>query len=349
MAVDIEKRTKYLNQDPKAAFLAALQGDQAFLNEYFTHHCWPIMGNYAVCYDKHGHIWYRQWPDIPHGTDLAQFRQIYPPVSSKADITAPFTRYKEKKQGIVKIIEADGGRVEAAMRAFQHIITGIVQREVPQAESMVEINAGLSLFYHGKTPSEISDAEYEETSRLMYQSLAMVGLDPETLISEQKKRIMYWTPKGLTNTDDQGHLNDLISKLARGAGIREGRIRLHKLEGRMIAKYVRGLSDLEVQRGVERYTCSRIVEQLTKPDKIYSPHLGTMIHQLTSFIHLNGLKSAAPEAAKKLNEARDLINAGNRAEAYRKELLPQASKLLSDELAIGEQLMAKLPQMQVQG
>lgn len=349
MAANFETLNRTLDGDRRAAFVVALGGYQGFLNEYFISHCWPIMGNPGVRYDKHGNIWYRRWPDLGGEANLAEFHQVYPPASSNADISAPNTRYKDKKQGQIIIVEADGGRVEAVMRTFQHIITGITKREVPQAESMVEIAAGLSLFYHGKTPLEVSSDEYEEASSLMYQSLGQVDLDPQTLVSKQKQRIMYWIPKGLTNTDDKGHLNDLISKLARGAAVRESTIRLHKLEDRMLAKYIRGLGDLEAQRAVERFICSSVVEKLAKPDEVFSPLLGTMIHQLTRFVHLNGLKPVASKAADILGQAKDLKDRRLSSEVDLLRLLPQARALLSEELAIGEQLMAKLQQMQAQG
>lgn len=336
MVAPAEDGRKRQRSDIKAACLIPI-GIQEQLNKDFASARW-LMGCPHVRFDTEGNIFYRQWPTATR--ELSAYRTVYPPPSSRADISATYTTYRQRRQGIVHQVKADGGRVEASMRNFRHIIASITEREMPQAESMTEIALGLLLFYHGKTPSETSLEEYEEAARLTFESLALVKLDPQRLIDEEKKKIMDWEWTGLIRSDSTGRLNDMIGRQASEAAARRAARKLLKLRGVAIDKYLEAYSACETERKMSRFIFTDIKQKLGNPDQVFAPHLNTFIHQLGRFIHLKGYKPVAQEVADILKEIRGFIESGNRSEAYRRRLFPKASLSLATELMRGEELLS---------
>lgn len=319
-------------REPEKVALLIAQGDQAILSDYFRNECRPLMGT-RVRYDSYGNILYQLWPSVSHEKGLDRYTQVFPSPQRRADIAAPYTRYAERRQGVVHTVQKGGGRVEVGIRNFHHILSNIQEKEIPQAEGLKDTALGLLNLFHGKTPLEVGEGEYAAAQALTYDSLRKAGInDPSKLVDEMKKKIMVWIGKGETRTDVTGAFNDLISKSALKAAARAAMVRLLKLENKMQAKFIEGLEAMELERDMSRLVFRRILERLEKPDFVYAPILGTMADQLRSFIHLKGYKPVANNVAEILAVIKNLVERGQRDEVYRLRLFPEARKLLTDEL-----------------
>jgi len=311
--------------------------EQAILNIRFAT-LTPLHGLDFLRFDRRsGTIYYRQWPDIQKER-LLQAQVVFPPRSSGADPLAPRSRYQEPKQAVVHEVKKDEGRVETGILIFQHIIDNILKKETLQAESLGESVSGLRNFWGGRSPLKIGEDEYKKVERLACESMEAVDLDPETVINKKKRDMTGWIFKGVSRRDSTGDFNPLIERLALGAAARVAVLRLHELQYPMLTKYREGLEALEFEREMSGFIFSRTVLKLETPDQVFVPHLGSMITQL-GFIHLKGYKPVANATVPLLEEARRLIEAGQRAEAYRRKLFPKVKVLLVDEMEEGQRII----------
>lgn len=332
----------------KAAYFIR-SGTQVELRDYLSEFCDPLLGADVFVSRTEGDIYYITWRDLPKERILpggyVQISQAGP----RADIYARYTRYAETRAMVFKRIKKEGGGVEVAIRAFDHILEGVRGKETRQAAAVQSRAYELLDLFQVRRLSEINPVEFRQAERETYALLQEVKLDPQKVVNQQKGRMIRWLLKGETGRDESPsrRLNWLISVGALSASYNTAVNRRLGL-GPIAVKYVEGREALILARQFAREVFSEVVDRLrpealpshmiflrldrpTRQVMLVSGMINTMTHQLDRFIRVKPYKTVGQEVAQILREADLLTREGKSREARR--LLISAHRKLVECLA----------------
>lgn len=225
---DPRRKTAYLTTDQKRSDRLA----------YFDQECFPLLGNPAVRVDKEGSISWLRWPEveIPKSGIIPPAHHIISPQNPAADIYARFSRYTDAAEPTVQTIKKDGGSIETAIRSCDYILFGNRIRQYRQVDAVAG-KADELLSLYGMLFNSLSSERFEQ-NRLEVQALLQdVGLNWETIVSQHKKKMMFWLEKGSFGEDSLQRRNKLISLMALSAAAREAFERKRGL-GKIEKKYL---------------------------------------------------------------------------------------------------------------
>lgn len=299
-----------------------------------------------------GALLYRSWHDVPLSDEglLPTEYTIVSTLHPRAQIYAPETRYKKRRQVRVNILPD----AETAIRAMDHILEGEHGREADQAQAIAgRAHDLLTLFSEGL--SQINRATFDAYQQETYQTLAQVNLDPEKVISEEKRRMAKWLIKGSYGRDTLERLNWLIAVGALTAAHRRAILR-HKDIGRIAAKYAAMREALIIEREFSRTVIADVIDKIDPqrfpahrlfkfPRRTYPAQdaaiaigmLNTMVFQLKQ-PHVAPYQGASREASKTLETVVALLGQGKRAEIARGDYFVKTADLLTDTLEASEEI-----------
>ncbi len=330
-----------------AYFIAS--GEQEELRRYLSGFCYRLLDSDAYVSRQEGDIYYITWRDLPKDRILPQTFLPISKVGPRADIFAHRSRYRQTKHMVVHQIKEDGGGVEVAIRAFDHILEGVSSKERDQADAVRERAYEVLDLFQKRPISEITAEEFAGAQRETYALLARARLDPQRLISRQKRQMVAWLLKGETGRDVRDRLNWLVSVGALQAAYRAALKRRLALDPIAI-KYIEGREALLLTRTVCREVMTAVAKRLRDqalpshvlfkfPGKIVEVQqivlVGEMLRQMESelvtLVSVKPYKLAAHEAATYLSDARRLLGAGKRTEVP--AVLAEARKRLVTQLS----------------
>lgn len=296
--------------------------------------CKSLWGS-DILYDSEGNLFYYTWRDmpefgLPQSEQYINISKMHP----SADISAPHTRYTDKESMIIHQVIKDGGSVEAAIRAMDHILTGIRGKEKPQIQAIKE--RASELFDVSSTNfSELTEEDFVNAREKTFQILKSVGFNPAKVYDAEKVRIAYWLPKGSFGKDSQNRRNYLIAVGALAASYRRAIVRQKSLN-KITCKFVTMREALILEREFSREIIQSVICRLEpnalpshvifkKPDQKpqnVGPVLGllrTSIFQLRQ-PHVKPYRTIGRQANKILNEIINLVNNNQRKEIVEKGL-----------------------------
>lgn len=331
--------------DRKHAFFIRT-GPQKEMLSYLDKFCRPLLGS-DVYTDVDGTIFFKTWKSLPKEKILPELYHNVSRLHPRADIFAPYTRYKLARELTVNEITKDGGSVEAAIRSMDHVLEGTKGRETDQSQTVRDRSTSLlskfSMDFSQMSQSDFT-AQLAETERI----LASVKLNPNTVLDEEKKRMTEWLIKGSFGEDSQERRNWLIATGALQASLRraiERRMRLNEIA----RKFLEMREALILERTFSREIFANVIDKVRPeaipasvvfkfPDKPASRWnygitaiLNTLMYQL-SHPHVKAYRTVGREAAAQLKNIVDQINAGNRRVIVSENLFGKIHQLLTDEL-----------------
>lgn len=315
---------------------------QAYLTRHkdllwnFDHRCRSLYGS-ELKYDAEGDMYYLTWRDLPEKVKKAG---LLPPqyvivskLSPQADIFAPFTSFTDLKEPQVNRVTKDGGNVETAIRAMDHILEGERGRETAQTGAVLQRARDLFDLYGGKSFDQIARKEFAQERAKTFALLAEVGLDPVKVVNEHKAQMTNWLIAASSGQDATGRRNWLVATQALQAAYTKAVKRKKAIEGSIAEKFVDMRGALLLERQFCRYIFTDVAEKLrTMPLHVYfqSPlravrpsdlgiiqgMLNTMIFQLQQ-PHVKAYRSVANEAVTIIAQAVEQLPQGQRQAVIR--------------------------------
>ena len=186
--------------------------ERRLILEHFDNHCRPLYGS-DIRVDFEGNIFYPTWRQVkrekinPGDYDLLSHKGIRPGIYLNFPLAT-----KRPYELCVHQIKKDGGSVEAGIRSMEHVIEAEINKEAPQAKIVRErIDQLFDLFSNF---SSLTEEDFEIIQGETYALLVRVGLNPETVILEEKQKIAHWLIKGSSGKDSLTRQNWLISTMA---------------------------------------------------------------------------------------------------------------------------------------
>src|SRR3990167_3501026 len=162
------------------------RGEQQDLREYVRRYCRSLYGSDAAV-DHEGTIFIPQWyPVKKTERGLGDYSHIgsedYELLSQKHESEETYLsrglRTKTLHEHRISEVKGNNGAVETAVRMADHIIASVVQRELPQTETIGRrISELLDLF---SNYSSVTIAQLEQAVIETRQRLESVGFNPET-------------------------------------------------------------------------------------------------------------------------------------------------------------------------
>jgi len=325
------------------------RGEQQDLREYVRRYCRSLYGSDAAV-DHEGTIFIPQWyPVKKTERGLGDYSHIgsedYELLSQKHESEETYLsrglRTKSLHEYRISEVKGHNGAVETAVRMADHIIASVVQRELPQTETIGRrISELLDLF---SNYSSVTIAQLEQAVIETRQRLESVGFNPETVINDEKVRIGQWLPKASTGRDSLGRPNALISMMALEAANRRVLWRTYGI-GATTAKYVRIREALrferefcreifgEAQQRTAQMQLHMLFQHPERPAQnvgIVSGMLGHMRWQLTQ-PHVKPYRPAGLAVGEVLGNIVDLLNQDRRQEIVEQGLFDQAHAMLGN-------------------
>jgi len=298
--------------------------------------------------DEDGTIWYMTWGELPKDGLLSP---QYVPISAldtRADIYARHTRYTEKKQIVIKHVMKDGGSVEAAIRAMDYILAGQKDTQLPQVTAVKAQVLEMFDQFGASDFTHMTASEFEALHRKTRRRLQKVGLNPDTVLSDEKRKMALWLLKASLGKDSQKRRNQMITYLSLDAAYRRAVARERGI-GEITGTFLAMREALIRQRMIARANFNEIVEflsprafpssvvfeQFDKPlvtDTHIAIGLITNMRSLLSEAHLKRYRTAAIKTDQILAEAIALLQKGRRREVVKRQLFPKVRTLLEEEL-----------------
>ena len=321
--------------------------EQERLAHYLEKKCRPLFGSAAYC-DAEGNIFYRTWSDLPREGFLPTEYVLVSKLHPQADICAPYTRYQGLKVMKIDQIKKDEGSVEAAIRSVDHTLEGEKGKEKDQAAAVKYRTTELLDLFGGRSFTEITEDEFETERGKTYALLARVGLDPEAVGNQEKKKMTKWLIEASSGKDSIERPNWLITTQALSAAHRRAIMRERGIGGPIIGKFVRMREALTFEREFCRVIFQDVVDRL-RPEAMPAHKLfkdpssrldnvgivrgmiNTMCFQLRQ-PHVKTYRVVGRQVEAILTELEELLKQGRRTEIVQRGLFPQAHKLLVDEL-----------------
>ena len=201
----------------------------------------PILGSEVYYHPKDGSIYYVIWGDVEFQDEIPETLTLRRPLPPSADIFAPQTRFTEKKRGSVH----HSDDIKTTIRAFNHIIDNVREREVGQTSALRQRALQLLDFFADKPFSNVSEVQFAEARNETYAVLAGVKLDPENLINQEKAKIVKWILR--SEKDSLGRWNKLIRLGALQAAVRHAVEHGRNLATEVESKFLRGREALVLE------------------------------------------------------------------------------------------------------
>lgn len=309
------------------------RGDQEELRAYFESSCVPLYGS-DVRYDKDGNIFYPTWRQVPREEVIPESYELLSkkPVSQDVYLSQRLVT-KLPIELRINRIEKDGGSVEVAIRAVEHVLINQMEKEQPQAKTVKGRVA--ELFELFTDPTSVSDEELARATRLTYKRLTQVGLDPQRVILEEKKLMSGWLIKASGGKDSLERRNPLIIAMALEAAGRRAVTRDLGV-GEIVSKFTRMDEALRFERAFCRTILREVTEELAPtrmpahvlfkyPERrasnvgIFRGKLNNLRWQLTQ-PHVKPYRPVGREVAGILDGIDQLLVAGMRREVNEREL-----------------------------
>lgn len=317
------------------------KGKQEKRLEYISKYCRSLYGS-DVLFDREGTIFYPTWRQVKR-TEVGP--EDYSLLSRKREGEKTYLARglvtKRPRERRINQVTKDGGSVEAAIRSVEHALETELKRERPQME-MVRGRVG-ELFDLFADPSTVTDEQLEEAQRETYSRLAGVGFDPETVILEEKQRMVSWLTKASGGRDSLARRNPLIIAMALEAANRRA-IEREQGIGETVSKFVRMREALRLERAFSRGILGDVAQWLEPqsmpghylfkfPEEparnagIVSGILNTARWQLTQ-PHVIPYRPAGLEAREVLGEVVGLLAVDSRRDIVEKNLFGKARSVI---------------------
>lgn len=263
---DLPRREIYLPDEqeparrrPPPEVFVVRKGKQEKRLVYLHEHCRPLYGS-DVQVDSKGNIFYQTWRQV-------QRERVVPEAFSllsrtrMGEETYLAQRLVTKKPCELRTnqITKDGGSVEAGIRSVEHGLATELGKEKGQI-GMVRERAG-ELFDLFADFSAVTDDQLEEIQLETYRRLTKVGLDPRTIMLEEKRRMTIWLAKASGGRDILQRKNFLISMMAVEAANRRA-IEREQGIGEAASKFARMREALRFARGFSREIFTEVKERL---------------------------------------------------------------------------------------
>ncbi len=177
-----------------------------------------LLGSEAFYHPSTGEVLYRTWQPMRRKDRPPEGHVLLSKLSPRADPYAPNTRYTKWRRMQIHEVTADDGDARAAIRNMDHIIIGILERDPRQAAVVqARVSKLLDLF---RDFSNISNRQFQQLQQNTYELLRHVGLDPDTVLDQERARMATLLLKGSGGHDTTGRINKLISLMALSAAFR---------------------------------------------------------------------------------------------------------------------------------
>lgn len=234
-------------------FVYSAAQEKQSLKERFDKNCMPLYRS-SVRVDGWGAILIPMWSVIKNE-------------NFKADDYIFLSSSRAVKTGMIvelriNEIKKDEGGVETAIRMVQHILEGVKGREGRQAEMVLIRSNELIGLFEKDGLSSIELSEREALQQETREMLAVVELDPERVMLEEKERAARWLEKASLGKDSIGRDNFLITMGALFAARRRAWERKEGLEGFVVPKYAGMLEVLIFARAFDREVLIQVKEDL---------------------------------------------------------------------------------------
>ena len=305
---------------------------------YLREHCQRLLNSGAYL-NEEGDIFYISWPDLPKEGLLPPNYVTISRVHPQANIYTQHSRY-DIKEVIVKQVRKDEGAVETAIRLTDHVLYG-EGREMRQTDAVLKRTDELFDFY---TDTPVTDEALEAAREKTQALLVQVGLDPDKVIDEEKRRMAEWLLKGSTGEDALGRRNLLVTIGALTASYRRAIERKRGI-GEITEKFLVMREALIFERKLARITFRTIADQLQPASSIVrlvNTPFPRSIETVVGMIHIlqNELdharvktyRTVALEANRRLAEGIALVQQGKYQEVAQQNLFSEVRKLLEEEL-----------------
>ncbi len=322
--------------------------DKEKLN-YFKDFCSPLWGEKNLRVDQYGHIFYATWRNLPKaGMMLPPDHVALSHLNPSADIYAQHSRHDRFSEVCVHEITDDGGSIEAAIRSVDYILLGEQTWELPQAQAIDRRTLALLDLFSGQF-FDLSEDEWKQAQQNTQDLLKSVRLNPQTVISEEKKRIADWLTKASGGLDSLDRPNKLITLCALAAAHRQAIERQRKIGG-ITAKYIRMREVLLFEREASRAALTGVCEHLKPealpahcifkyPDRQSRPSddIGVIrliysIEDRLKIPHAKPYRTSAQRAIPLLQEIVTHVSGGNRRIVGEKNLFEPIHQLLQENL-----------------
>ena len=319
-------------------FIVSKRNDK-LLKEYSKYQ--SLFGS-DVRYDPEGNIFYPVWHEV--GRDKVS-PDNYSLLSKKSRndssyLSLPLITKKLLEVKIHKITK-DGGSIEAAIRSVDHVLESKLRKEKPQINGVRgRIDKLFDLF---SDFSNITDEELLNYQKETVELLREVGLDPNKVILEEKRKMLKWLVKASGGKDVLGRKNLLITTMALEASYRRA-IEFNLGMGETISKFARMREALFFEREFSREIFREVKENL-KPERIPAHYLfryperppqnigvvkgmlSTMCWKLDQ-LHVKPYKPMAVKAQEKLNKILELLNENRRENIVNSNLFGETYELI---------------------
>jgi len=222
-----------------------IRQEQEKLLEYVTKFCRPLYGS-GILVDPGGNIFYETWHQVEReGVEpetyslLSQTRE-----GEESYLARPLTSKKLCELRINQI-KKDDGSVEVAIRSVEHVLKTQIEKEFPQVEvTRQRISELFDLFFDF---SNVPDAQFKKAENETCRRLVSVGLDPERVVLEEKRRMANWIIKASGGKDSLERRNPLIMTMALEAANRRA-IEQELGIGKTVSKFIRMREALRFER-----------------------------------------------------------------------------------------------------
>lgn len=334
-----ERKAEYQRPPPEVFVVG--KGEQEERLDHFNQRCRPLYGS-DVRVDAEGNIYYPTWRQVER-------EQVGPEVfsllsgtreSGEVYLGRPLTTKKPYELRINRVTK-EGGTVEVAIRAMNHVIEGLIEKEQPQMR-MVRGRVA-ELFDLFADFSAMTDDQFQRAERETYRRLTEVEFDPKRVVLEEKQRIGTWLPKASGGKDSLGRRNWLITTMALEAAHRRAVEREMGI-GEGVTKFVRMREALRFEEMFCREIFREIGDRLEpesmpahynfkypqKPPQNVGPVMGILktIRWQLGLPRVNPYRRAGMAAREILDEVIDLFEQDKRVEIMERDLFGQVRAMI---------------------
>jgi len=217
--------------------------------EYFDRYCQPLYGS-NVRVDSGGNIFYPTWHQVkrekinPEAYSLLSRTRM----GEEAYLSLALTT-KHPYELHIHQVRKNSGSVEAGIRSVEHVIKTETGKETPQIKA-VKKRIG-QLFDLFSDSDSLSEQDFKILQGETYAQLAQVIPNPETVVLEEKQKIVYWLIKGSGGKDSLSRQNWLITTMALQAAYRRALEREITIS-QILSKFIRMREALILAREFSR-------------------------------------------------------------------------------------------------
>lgn len=332
------------NTERKEKFVVRKERQQDLL-QYVETHCRRLLGSDTQV-DEKGNIFFPIWREVRREQVVPEEFSLLSRTREREEVylSRPLTT-KRLYELTIHQITKDEGSVEAAIRSAEHTLETELKREKPQVRAVRErISELFDLF---SDFSVVTDEQLEQAERETYRRLAKVGLDPQRIILEEKRKMANWLTKASGGKDSWKRRNDLITTMALEAANRRAVEREQGI-GETTSKFVRIREALRFAREFSREILEEVVEKLEPqrmpahslfkyPERppqnvgIVRGMLNTMTWQLEQ-PPVRNYRPAGLATGQILKKVVDLLNQDRREEIVERGLFGDARGILEEVL-----------------